>query len=93
MIAFAIVIALQKCEPAPFYILDEFDAALDDNYRMQIASLYLSASFRRILDLSKNSQFLIITFRPELMNVAETKECMYHKVFFSNQQSSIRKTT
>jgi structural maintenance of chromosome 3 (chondroitin sulfate proteoglycan 6) len=34
VIAFAIVIALQKCEPAPFYILDEFDAALDDNYRM-----------------------------------------------------------
>ena len=33
VIAFTIVIALQKCEPAPFYILDEFDAALDDNYR------------------------------------------------------------
>lgn len=33
VVAFTIVIALSKCDPAPFYILDEFDAALDDNYR------------------------------------------------------------
>lgn len=39
VVAFVIVIALQKCDPAPFYILDEFDAALDDNYRVSIANI------------------------------------------------------
>ena len=28
-LAIIILMALQKCDPAPFYIFDEFDAALD----------------------------------------------------------------
>jgi structural maintenance of chromosome 3 (chondroitin sulfate proteoglycan 6) len=47
VVALTIILSLQKCEPAPFYILDEFDAALDDNYRNSIAEL--------IFDLSKEA--------------------------------------
>ncbi|EGR32524.1 smc c-terminal domain protein, partial [Ichthyophthirius multifiliis] len=32
-----IIMALQKCDPAPFYVFDEFDADLDPNYIQQIA--------------------------------------------------------
>lgn len=32
--ALAIIFALQKCDPAPFYIFDEFDAALDSRFRV-----------------------------------------------------------
>jgi structural maintenance of chromosome 3 (chondroitin sulfate proteoglycan 6) len=48
-----------KIESAPFYILDEFDNALDAEYRGSIAQL--------IMELSKESQFLVTTFKPELI--------------------------
>lgn len=32
IIAITILLALQRCEPAPFYIFDEVDSALDPIY-------------------------------------------------------------
>ncbi|CAD8085040.1 unnamed protein product [Paramecium primaurelia] len=84
IVAFVILISLQKCDPAPFYILDEFDAALDDNYRNQVAQI--------ILNLSKESQYIIITFRPELINL-NSDLVTFYKVSHHNQQSSVIKTT
>lgn len=37
IVALCIILSLQKVDPAPFYILDEFDAALDENYRENCA--------------------------------------------------------
>lgn len=74
------MMAVQKCQPAPFYILDEFDAALDDNYRQNIAYLIKEQS----------SQYLIVSFRKELM---EEGYGTFFKVSHSNQQSSIKKTS
>lgn len=33
VIAISLILALQRCDPAPFYLFDEIDSALDTNYR------------------------------------------------------------
>ena len=33
VVALAFILAIQKCDPAPFYLFDEVDAALDADYR------------------------------------------------------------
>ena len=39
VVAIALIFGLQKCDPAPFYILDEIDSALDVNYRNNIYNM------------------------------------------------------
>lgn len=63
MVAAALLFSILKIEAAPFYIMDEFDNALDSEFRGAIASM--------IFDLSKQSQFLITTFKPELIEGAD----------------------
>ena len=33
LIALALIFAIQRCDPAPFYLFDEIDSALDSQYR------------------------------------------------------------
>ena len=75
----ALIFALSTIEPPPFYILDEIDAALDPNYRVNLANL--------IKELSKNNQFIISTFKPELIDVADN----IYMVKFANKTSNIIK--
>jgi len=75
----ALIFALSTIEPPPFYILDEIDAALDPNYRVNLANL--------IKELSKNNQFIISTFKPELVDVADN----IYMVKFANKTSNIIK--
>jgi len=63
VVAVSLLFAIQKIDPAPFYIFDEFDSALDSEYRSAIADL--------IREFAKDSQFLITTFKPELVGKAE----------------------
>jgi len=42
-----IVFAIQKCDPAPFYLFDEIDANLDAQYRSAVAGV----SLRPVKDL------------------------------------------
>lgn len=51
--ALAFIFAIQKYKPAPFYILDEIDAALDKENSKIVAEL--------IKKFSKNAQFIVIT--------------------------------
>ena len=51
--ALAFLFAVQEYRPAPFYILDEIDAALDKENSLKVASL--------IKDLSREAQFVVIT--------------------------------
>jgi len=51
--ALAFIFALQKHRPAPFYVLDEIDAALDKENSKIVADLVKS--------LSKDHQFIVIT--------------------------------
>lgn len=75
--AIALILAIQRCDPAPFYLFDEIDANLDTQYRTAVASL--------ILKLADLAQFICTTFRPEMIQVANN--C--YGVSFSNKVSTV----
>lgn len=79
--AIALILAIQKCDPAPFYLFDEIDANLDTQYRTAVASL--------INTLSKGAQFICTTFRPEMIQVADT----FYGVMFDNKVSTVSEIT
>ena len=37
LVALAMIFAIQKCDPAPFYLFDEIDQALDSQHRHAVA--------------------------------------------------------
>ena len=78
VVVVSLIFAVLKLDAAPFYILDEFDHALDAQYRASIATL--------INELSTRSQFLITTFKPELIRAADAK---IFEVFFRAKKSAI----
>ncbi|KAL4254273.1 SMC family protein [Abortiporus biennis] len=79
LVALATVFAIQKCDPAPFYLFDEIDANLDAQYRTAVAAM--------IHELSESAQFITTTFRPEMLVTADK----FYGVLFNNQKvSSIR---
>ncbi|CAO4369584.1 unnamed protein product [Caenorhabditis nigoni] len=81
LVALAIIFAIQKCDPAPFYLFDEIDAALDAQHRKSVAEM--------IRSLSDQAQFVTTTFRPELLSTAEK----FYGVRFRNKVSHIDAVT
>lgn len=77
----ALVFAIQKCDPAPFYLFDEIDANLDAQYRTAVAGMLQTLSE----DAENGGQFICTTFRPEMVMVAE--KC--YGVSYTNKTSSI----
>ncbi|KAL9238676.1 hypothetical protein vseg_013066 [Gypsophila vaccaria] len=65
VVALALIFAIQRCDPAPFYLFDEIDAALDPQYRTAVGNM-----IRRMAD-QVNTQFITTTFRTELVKVAD----------------------
>jgi len=61
--AIALLFAVLKAKPTPFCILDEIEAALDD------VNIFKFGEFLR--DLSKKSQFVVITHRKRTMEFAD----------------------
>ncbi|KYQ91259.1 structural maintenance of chromosome protein [Tieghemostelium lacteum] len=59
LVALTLIFALQRTDPAPFYLLDEIDAALDHNYRIAVSKL--------IRKHAKFTQFIATTFGPEFV--------------------------
>jgi len=44
VVALALIFAIQRCDPAPFYLFDEIDANLDQQYRSSVAGKDLKFS-------------------------------------------------
>ena len=55
-----------RSDPAPFYLFDEIDQALDANYRAGVARLIQ----KQVSSTDAPAQFITTTFRPELVTVA-----------------------
>ncbi|KRY74786.1 Structural maintenance of chromosomes protein 3 [Trichinella pseudospiralis] len=77
LVALALIFAIQKCDPAPFYLFDEIDAALDARHRKSVAEM--------IHKLSSSAQFITTTFRRELLESADK----FYGVKFRNKVSHI----
>jgi structural maintenance of chromosome 3 (chondroitin sulfate proteoglycan 6) len=67
MIAIALLFAIQRCDPAPFYLFDEVDQALDSTYRTALADLIK----KQAADEENPAQFLTISFRTEVINAGD----------------------
>lgn len=64
MTAIALLMAFMRVRPAPFCVLDEIDAALDDANVRRFAAL--------LLDFAQRTQFIIITHRRGTMEIANS---------------------
>ncbi|CAI0541503.1 unnamed protein product, partial [Linum tenue] len=73
VVAMTLIFAIQRCDPAPFYLFDEIDAALDPQYRTAVGNM-----IRRLADMA-STQFITTTFRPELVKVADKIYGVTHK--------------
>ncbi|CAO2653851.1 Nn.00g105840.m01.CDS01 [Neocucurbitaria sp. VM-36] len=83
--ALALIFAIQKCDPAPFYLFDEIDANLDAQYRTAVAQMLQKLSGQGGAAGDGGGQFICTTFRPEMVLVAD--RC--YGVSYSNKTSSI----
>ncbi|AMD19320.1 HBR419Wp [Eremothecium sinecaudum] len=75
--AIALILAIQMVDPAPFYLFDEIDAALDKQYRTAVAAT--------IKELSTEAQFICTTFRSDMIAVADR----FYRVKFENKISTV----
>ncbi|OIT26628.1 structural maintenance of chromosomes protein 3 [Nicotiana attenuata] len=73
VVALALIFAIQRCDPAPFYLFDEIDAALDPQYRTAVGNMVRDLADRG------STQFITTTFRPELVKVADKIYGVIHK--------------
>ena len=67
LVALALIFSIQRCDPAPFYLFDEIDAALDPQYRTTVAHMLQ----QQTNDEQNPAQFIITTFHPQIVQVAD----------------------
>lgn len=79
LLALSYVLAMLMYKPAPFYILDEIDAALDLSHTDNIGAIF-SKHFPQ-------SQFILITLKEELFKHANK----VYKVYFKNGRSEVER--
>lgn len=77
VVALAFIFAIQRLDPAPFYLFDEIDANLDAAHRTAVANLINAYTQSRGGDddgdveaEGTSAQFIATTFRPELVTSA-----------------------
>eukprot|EP00026_Physarum_polycephalum_P000796 Phypoly_transcript_00797.p1 GENE.Phypoly_transcript_00797~~Phypoly_transcript_00797.p1 ORF type:complete len:728 (+),score=169.88 Phypoly_transcript_00797:1787-3970(+) len=63
LVALVLIFAIQRADPAPFYLFDEVDSALDDQYRSAVAQM--------IKEQSENTQFIISTFHKPMAEIGD----------------------
>ncbi|KAF7683326.1 Structural maintenance of chromosomes protein 1 [Astathelohania contejeani] len=69
MAALSLIFSFHEFRPAPFYIFDEMDAALDKNNVMRVVDFILET----------NSQFIVISLKPTLFQHSESLVGVYKK--------------
>jgi structural maintenance of chromosome 3 (chondroitin sulfate proteoglycan 6) len=62
LVALALIFAIQRADPAPFYVFDEIDSALDATHRDAVGKLIKSQSRGE-----GGAQFITSTFHPEIL--------------------------
>lgn len=82
IVALALIFAIQRLDPAPFYLFDEIDANLDATYRQAVAHV-----IRR--QAGSNAQFITTTFRPEFVNTGDKWFGVTHR----NKVSTVQEVT
>lgn len=77
VLALSLIFAIQRCDPSPFYLLDEIDSALDPVHRTAVANM--------LAQQSAEAQFLCTTFHPEMLSAADK----FFGVVFKNKASFV----
>ena len=80
LLALALILALLLFKPAPMYILDEVDAALDLSHTQNIGKI--------IKEHFKNSQFIVVSLKEGMFNNAN----VVFRTKFVNGQSTVQRT-
>lgn len=78
IVALSLIFAIQRLDPAPFYLFDEIDANLDATHRQAVANLIRKQSL-------SGTQFVTTTFRPEFVHAGD----MWYGVTHKRKVSSI----
>jgi len=91
LVAMGLIFSIQRCDPAPFYLFDELDQALDSTYRAAVASLIKKQATPSDNpdEPNESTQFICSTFRPEL--VAASNRCF--GISHQNKVSSLHLLT
>jgi len=76
IVALSFILAIQRVDGLPFYVFDEIDGALDPNFRLQVAKL--------LQQRTETSQFIVITHKPELVELADKHYVVQHRNQVSN---------
>lgn len=79
IVALALIFAIQRLDPAPFYLFDEIDANLDATHRQAVANLIRKQA-------NSSTQFITTTFRPEFVNAGDMWYGVTHKKKVSSVQ-------
>ena len=61
--ALALLVAIFKARPSPFYVLDEVEAALDDQNLSRLITIFK--------ELQQDSQLIIVTHQKRTMKIAD----------------------
>lgn len=75
LVALALIFSIQRCDPAPFYLFDEIDAALDPQYRTTVAQMLRQQAH----DDRNPAQFIVTTFHPQILQVADNIYGVSHR--------------
>ncbi|KAG7389662.1 Structural maintenance of chromosomes protein 3 [Phytophthora boehmeriae] len=74
-------VQIKRVDPAPFYLFDEIDQALDSTHRAAVAALI----HRQAHSKDSPAQFITSTFRPELVNIADK----FYGIGYQNKISNV----
>lgn len=75
LVALALIFAIQKCDPAPFYLFDEIDQALDAQHRKAVSGngLYNYIFYPQHIWINKTILLVSLNFRQKVISRAGLK--------------------